>query len=383
MKYNVVMILIITMIFVACSNAPSNDYIEHINLAQEYIDSGDYEAATIEIEKAIKLDDNAPEAFLLKGFMHMTLGELTEAQKALLYVEENISQLVEEGNKYQALLNLGNLYYQKGEFKIGIEYFNKALEKNSQDAELYNAIGLSYMQLGEKVLAKENYTNAIDIDQNNFYAYGNLAALFLEEGKINTGLNEINTAMNINPYVPQFFVIKARLQEANNQIEEAIATYTQAIGLWEDFGDAYYLRGELFMTSSEYLKAIEDFSKAKDYGIVEGLLGMGFAYQGLMQYEDSITAFTEYMINLDAIDLRALYHMAVSYYQLGNYAETINVLDEIIKLEPEDTEALLLKAFAYERKSQYDQAIITLNQILFINPNHSEAKTELEKINNR
>lgn len=376
----IVGLIMLTMILGGCSSGLSEDYINHLNSSQTYIDNEDYEAAMVEIEDAISHNPEVPEAYVQKGYIHLVRGELNQATTALKFVEEHIDEFQNDDSKYAGLLNIGNLRYQLELYSEALEFFEQAKVIGGRDPELYNAIGLTYMALGEADKAKEAYSITLDVDADNFYAYGNLAALFLNSGELDRGLSEINTALGINPYVPQFYLIKAELLAAKNQIDEAIGVYSEALLIWDNFGSAYYQRGDLNLLQGNYLDAANDFSSSKDYGIVDGLLGLGYAYNGLTQYDRAITAFSEYLANIEAIDLRAVYEIALGYYQLENYSEAINSIDELLKLEPEDTEALLIKAFSYEKLNQYEEAKDILNIILSIEPNHKQALEEIKFI---
>jgi superkiller protein 3 len=104
---------------------------------------------------------------------------------------------------------------------------------------------------------------------------------------------------------------------------------------------------------------------------------MGYAYQGLLQYDEAITAFSEYLVQLESVDLRAVYEIGVSYYQLENYQEAIHSMDEILKFEAKDTEAMLLKAYSLEKQENYEEAMLILEAIIEIEPNHTNALEEI------
>jgi tetratricopeptide (TPR) repeat protein len=379
MKLKVFLIIPVLLIISAgCSKSLPKDYVEHVNHSQQFIDENNLDQALIEVEEALSIDSEAPEAYVQKGFIHLAKGEINQAKEALTYVSNHLDDFLEEESLYAGLLNIGNLNYQLEDYTLALDYFLKALDINDLDPILYNAMGLCYISLGDLENAKVAYSKAIDLDNENFYAYGNLASVFLREGEIKRGLNEINTALNLNSYIPQFYLIKGELLIGDNRSGEAIMNYSNAIGIWDTFGDAYFKRGELYLDNEDYLNAINDFSYAKDYGMVEGLLGMGYSYKGLQQYDQAITAFSEYLANLESIDLKAVYEIAIMYYQLEDYNEAINAIDELLKLEPNDTEALLIKAYSYEKLIQYEKALEVLNIILSIDPNHEKAIDEVE-----
>jgi len=380
-KISIMIVLLLSVYsLTGCTQKLSEEYMEHISKSQEDIDAKDYEGAMKEIEAALRENEKAPEAYLQKGFLHLTKGELNQAKDALMYVLEHMDDFSDKDSKYTAYLNMGNLYYQFDDNSKALTYFLKAKEINDSDPELYNAIGLVYMNMEETEKAVEAYTKAIDLDPNNFYAYGNMASVFLVKAEIQKGLNEINTALGLNPYIPQFYIIKGELLEAENKPDEAISVYTSALSNWDTFGDAYYKRGELYYKTGDYLNAIFDFSMAKDAGITEGLMGMGYSYKALNQYEDALDAFQDYLKTLGKTDLKALYEIAVINYQLERYQEAINAVDQLLTYEPSDEEAMLLKAYSLEKLETYDTAYEVLKKIIELNPEHELAKKEIQFI---
>ncbi len=162
-----------------------------------------------------------------------------------------------------------------------------------------------------------------------------------------------------------------------NELETSIETFSEAIMRWSSYPDAYYKRGEAYLLQSEYLKAINDFAFARDSGIKEAILGMGYSYQGLEQYSDAIDSFKLYIESIDTIDLRAIYEMGVSYYQLEQYEQAITAFDQLLEYAPEDTEAMLIKAYAYEKNNDYETAYIILEEILALDPEHQAALEEI------
>ncbi len=107
---------------------------------------------------------------------------------------------------------------------------------------------------------------------------------------------------------------------------------------------------------------------------------MGYAYGGLGQYQDAIDAFSDYLVELDAVDLAAVYEIAVNYYRLENFEESLNAVEELLRYEPGDTEVLLLKAYNLEKLFRYDEAMEILEGILIIDPEHKKALEEVQFI---
>lgn len=364
-------------LLVGCKAKIPEAYTQLIDESQSYIDQESYDLALEKVEAAIALNSTYPEAYVQKGFIHVAKGEYNQAGEAFAYVEEHLTDFTDEESKYAALLNLGNYEYMQNNIDIALSYFMDAKKIHHDDTTLLNAIGLIYISKEEYDQAKTYYNEVIDIDQNSYYAYANLAIIYSRQSDYTTALNEINTAISLNPSVPQFYLIKGEILSGNGQEEDALLVYSECISRWSNLSDAYYKRGELYLKQKQYLEAAADFSMAASAGIVDANLGMGYAYNGLAQYEDAINAFKAYQNSIDGVDLKVLYELGVAYYQLKAYDQSIASIDQLLSFEPKDTEAMLLKAYNLERLEKYDDAYKILETIITIDADHEAAKKEM------
>lgn len=102
---------------------------------------------------------------------------------------------------------------QKGNYAKAIEYTLRAVEKNSQDMEARNLLGLYYLQNGQQKNAVTAFRDIIDMDAENEEAYRNLIQIYEKEGDyeaINELIRASNSAKITNAFVkyianaPQF-----------------------------------------------------------------------------------------------------------------------------------------------------------------------------------
>lgn len=382
MKRFILLYMILGAFFLAgCGNALSDDYKEALEKGQTALDAGDYNGVIEAVEEAKGINSEAPEAYVLESSYYMQRGDYEQTKEALDYAIEHDDDFSGDDGRYAAYLNMGNYLYQMNQSEEALDYFLKSEAIDDSDPAIYNAIGLAYVDLGDYDKGGEAFDQALTLSDNYFYAYGNLAMMHLEQGKVEQALNEINLAMNMNAAVPEFYIIKGRIEEALDNNEEAFSTYTSAVDRFGDYGRAYYYRGQLLLGEEKFLDAMKDFSFAKDYGIDEGYMGMGYAYKGLGQYEDALLAFSDYLREIDGVDLRAIYEIGLSHYELEDYEKARDSFEEILNYEPEDVDAMMMLAISYEALFDYQEAYETYDNILAINPSHEEAleaKTYIE-----
>ena len=101
-----------------------------------------------------QLKPGSAEYLLHEGLFYLNSGNIPLAEKKLLKALKKKPTLI------GAVNGLGIVYLQKREFKKAIGYFNQVVRTNPESFDAYNYLGVSYTELGEYNLAKENLLRA-------------------------------------------------------------------------------------------------------------------------------------------------------------------------------------------------------------------------------
>ncbi len=109
-----------------------------------------------------------------------------------------------------ALIQLGNLYYDHGRYRDAVEWYGKALEIDGKNADVRTDRGTSYWNLGEADAAIREFQKALEISPSHAQTLYNLGVVYLN-GKNNPA--EAKKAweqlLATNPNYPD----KAKLQQ--------------------------------------------------------------------------------------------------------------------------------------------------------------------------
>lgn len=98
-------------------------------------------------------------------------------EKVLKYSEEAMPLFGHEDDMY--IQQIANYYLQRKDFDSAFKAINKAIEKNPNNAQYYDVLGVLYENNNEPAKAKEAYAKAIQIDPNNakaLFDYGHILA---------------------------------------------------------------------------------------------------------------------------------------------------------------------------------------------------------------
>lgn len=115
-----------------------------------------------------------------------------QLQQALDYVKKSPDKAV-------GWANLADIYKSKKMYPDAIKNYKKALSIEPDKAELYNLLGVAYVETGESQNAFDNLKKACDLDpSNNFYLY-QFGQYCLKSGHKEIGKSYIASYLNAHP----------------------------------------------------------------------------------------------------------------------------------------------------------------------------------------
>lgn len=163
----------------------------------------------------------------------------------------------------------GDVFFEKGQYKKAIETYNKSLESGVSDSKtLYNR-GRAYQELKMYDLAEADFNTVIKSDEKNLNAHMSLARLYYDQENYNKAVIWAENAVKISESSSQSHFLVARSKHQLGYVDGARESYTMAIKLNPDFGEAYLYRGALKLHMAKTSAACEDISKAEALGVSE------------------------------------------------------------------------------------------------------------------
>jgi len=167
-----------------------------------------------------------------------------------------------------------------------------------------------------------------------------------------------NTAKGVNDdLVARAFFSIGYLHSEENENDQALSAYDQAIELMPDFADAYTGRGVAKSKLGDAEEAIADHNEAirlkPDFA--EAYINRGKAKRALKKYEEAIADYDE-AISLNPSSAAAYTHRGVSKNALGKSQEAIADHNEAIRLNPNFVEAFINRGAAKRELGQMSAA---------------------------
>ncbi len=258
-------------------------------------------------------------------------------------------------------------------------------EKSANDAKKYASEITAYQKTIRGIISKltsKDFKNPdkIEILKTSYQEILKISTLTAEdraimeayelqnEGKYTEAIakwQSIVNAKDVNPeLIARAFFSIGFLHAEQNENDQAISAYTQAIALYPKFSEAFNSRGKLKTILENPEDAILDFDEAirLNPDFAEAWYNRANAKRRLKKHEDAVADYDE--ANRLSPDSAGVYHYrGVSKRALGQHQEAIADFDEAIRLKPDYTEAYVNRGSAKraigmpgEAKKDFDKA---------------------------
>jgi len=157
---------------------------------------------------------------------------------------------------------LGNEYYERGDYDRAIENYNMAILLNPVFSEAYFNRALAYYQLKNFDKSVSDYSKAAELDPHNPFIYNNKGDAHYRKQDYNNAIKDYDKAIQLNSNYLKAFYNRGLSYASLEEYEKAVDDFSKVIELKPDFAEAYHLRGLAKEYSGETDGAIEDYDKA-------------------------------------------------------------------------------------------------------------------------
>ncbi len=338
-------------------------------LSTLFFQLGEFKKAKDLVEKAIKLDDSAPEGWIQLALIELNLENLDASIVAIDKSLENFPST--DARKLKAKV----LYLKDNHDKALVE-FDKLSREYPEDIYLMQCTAICQYKTGETDAAMNTYRHILELDPKNEMAKSNIEAISTllkkdapaegegtaetdqilhranesyQQGDIETAIQEIEKAMSTQPSNPALYATLGSLEFEFGQTDKAVKNLRKAVQIEGDSAD--------FMTRL----ALAEFTAGNT--------------DEFKKYINS--ALEQDSRYTPALKVRADFNLSISSHKK---AATDYV--DIIKIEPGNVEALLALAVCFYETGDKDATTMTYERVLSIDPDNTLAKDNLTTVKN-
>ncbi len=184
----------------AVTGSPVSDHLgssTYIERGWSAIAAGDASRAVKELERALSLAPNDPQAEGLLGWAQMLRGEYDEA----LYTYSKV--LMRDPNNPLARVNLGYICLKKGIFGEAIEHLSRAIRQDDdRKASLYAHLYMGMVYLDREMYedARSFFRRTLELGPNMLQAWWEIGRAFYQEGNVSAAADAWRRGFEANRF---------------------------------------------------------------------------------------------------------------------------------------------------------------------------------------
>ena len=224
--------------------------------AAALLDLFDYTAALRDFTDALDL---APNNIGFLDGRARTFDAMGEHQKAI----QDYDLALQIAPKVAALYaGRASSHAQMGNFDAALRDLDQAQKIDPLDINTLVTLGNLNVELKQFDTAQAAYTKAIEIEPNRHRLYTRRGLAYLFGGNPTEAITDFSFAIDHGEATPDAYMFRGMANQRTDNIDAALADYTQAINLDPTRAVAWHRRGMIYMDRKDYQQAYENLNVA-------------------------------------------------------------------------------------------------------------------------
>lgn len=267
--------------------------------------SDNYKEAIDILNVLIRSDKESYEAFFLRGYAKLSLGDLAGAEQDLS-TAININPVYTEALHYR-----GIVYAEMGNYEDAVRDFSAAIELRPDIVGSYYSRGVTHLRNKQWVKSLVDFDMVMRFTDKDAQTY------------INRGLAHLG--------------LRDTLQ-AHEMFDKAIRTN-------RDYTEGYNQKAMLLMAEGRDQEAVEMYDMAIkcDSTYLQPLFNRALTYCNLERYDEAVDDF-ERVLTLDPYITGAYFNLAIIYSRTGELLKALDNYDKVIEHTPENVKGYYNRA---------------------------------------
>jgi tetratricopeptide (TPR) repeat protein len=276
-----------------------------------------------------------------------------------------------EINNVSSHLEAADLHIKAGNLEKAIECYQNALSLEPENADIYNALGLVMLHLGQNDMAKELFITASALAPKSSQSFRNLGLVYYALNNRKAAVESFEKALKIDPgngdallNLGQIYKNEDKQQLARGYFERAVvAKKLDPIPLAE--------LAELLTENQEYAQAAEVAKAALtlDPSNIQAIKSISKSYRYIGNLSEAIH-WGKKLIELEPGFSSSFTHLAKAYIEYGEHRIGSEYAKKAILLDPKDASGYACYASGIARSGNWDNALENINKALELSPNN-------------
>jgi tetratricopeptide (TPR) repeat protein len=286
---------------------------------------------------------------------------------------DSLQSIEAPATRFYELLNHSTEFISKGQNTQAMEELQKALELNTQDARIYNYMGVALGASGKPAEAMVQYQKALTIDPQYAEPEANIGLLLAREGKQEEALPHFEKALQSNPQEMKFHSNLAATLANLGRTEEAMIHCQFVLSHNPEDMEANSNMGVALAKSGHAANAIPYFEKALAVNpkSAETHAALGFALIEVGRGKEAIGHFgIAVEVNAESVELRRALGRVLA--ENGYIDQAISHFEKAVQLMPQSAELHYNLGKLLAMKKEFNQAISHFEKSVELAPQFAE-----------
>ena len=273
----------------------------HHGLATAYLALGRFDEAAAEERQALELaGGNYTLALVGLGDIARERGQYDEAIAQYTIALERDPRVV------GAYLGLGQTATARGAWEIARGHYQRGLEANPDNVPLLLALGRAQIAGGDAAGALAAFERAKQIAPGNAAVYAGAGQALWRSGRSDEALDQLAQAVQRNPTDAETLLAIGEINAGLERPAEALEAFERAANARKGWYEPRFRRGVLLLEQQQTAAAIDELQATVKLNneFPQGHYWLGRAYRAAGQYGDAVRSFRR------AVELQGSYYEA-------------------------------------------------------------------------
>ncbi|MEI7475150.1 MAG: tetratricopeptide repeat protein, partial [bacterium] len=234
---------------------------DYIQMAEVYFDSNEFDKSIEYLDTTILLNPSNSKAYYLLAQNYFELDNMEKARENIIKAINLIPNSKEFLDYQQKIDGKDSSLINDKDRTVSYQDANDA----PLDSEYYNKKGIEYIKYQDYEKAESYFLKSIELKQDFYEAYNNLAYLSLNEKKYTQAVKYAENALKFKAEYPEALYNIAFAYKQMNDNSKAITYLNKTIVADPKFDKAYYLKALIYLNAKDNKKAKENLLNAVKY----------------------------------------------------------------------------------------------------------------------
>ena len=226
-------------------------------------------------KKKYKIGDKIPDSDIQKSDFYLSRAmkaiDNKEYDNAQLFIKKAINI---NPNNTEAYILLGDMFASFNYFDKAAKEYSKAIQTDDRMPVLYYNRGVTYLKMNELTKSLLDFNAAVNLDSQYVLAIGGRAAILLLRKNYQLAIQDYSKIIELNPFFAPAYKARAEAYIAVGSFKNAISDCDNFIETNPNDAYIYYQRGMAKIKDGEFYQSCIDLLKSSELGYIDAKIAL-------------------------------------------------------------------------------------------------------------